>query len=73
MKKCVFFTLLLVCVVVLSAQSRLPPPFPRTNATKLLDTDHITVWDIVWPKGQPTASIGTCTTRSARTTPREVG
>jgi len=58
MKKRVFFTLLLACVVALSAlsaQSTLPPPFPRTNATKLLDTDRITVWDIVWPKGQPTA------------------
>ena len=55
MKKCVFFTLLLACVEALSAQSTLPPPFPRTNATKLLDTDRITVWDIVWPKGQPTA------------------
>jgi len=48
-------TLLLMCVVVVSAQVVLPPPFPRTNATKLLDTDRITVWDIVWPKGQPTA------------------
>jgi len=45
---------LLMCVVALSAQSALPPPFPRTNATKLLDTDRITIWDIVWPKGQPT-------------------
>lgn len=32
-----------------------PPPFPRTNATKLLENDHIVVWDIVWPKGEPTA------------------
>jgi hypothetical protein len=39
----------------LAAQSSLPPPFPRTNATKLLETDRIVVWDIVWPKGQPTA------------------
>src|SRR4029077_4101696 len=37
------------------AQSPLPPPFPRTNATKLLETEKIAVWDIVWPKGQPTA------------------
>jgi hypothetical protein len=37
------------------AQSSLPPPFPRTNATKLLETEKIVVWDIVWPKGQPTA------------------
>ena len=55
MKKHVFATLLLMCVVALSAQPVLPPPFPRANATKLLDTDRITVWDIVWPKGQPTA------------------
>jgi hypothetical protein len=47
--------LMSMCVVVLSAQAPLPPPFPRTNATKLLDTDRVTVWDIVWPKGQPTA------------------
>ena len=53
-------TLLLMCVVVVSAQVVLPPPFPRTNATKLLDTDRITVWDIVWPKGQPTAMHRTC-------------
>ena len=30
-----------------------PPAFPRRNATKLLETDRIVVWDIVWPKGQP--------------------
>jgi hypothetical protein len=55
MKKWVLITLLLMCVVVPSAQVALPPPFPRTNATKLLETDRITVWNIVWPKGQPTA------------------
>ena len=36
-------------------QPELPPPFPRTNATRLLENDRINVWDIVWPKGQPTA------------------
>ena len=30
-----------------------PPAFPRPNATKLVETDRITVWDIVWPTGQP--------------------
>jgi len=55
MKRCGFITLLFVCVVAVGAQAPLPPPFPRTNATKLLDTDRITVWDVVWPKGQPTA------------------
>jgi hypothetical protein len=78
MKKYVLVTLLLMGVVVLSAQTALPPPFPRTNATKLLDTDHITVWDIVWPKGQPTAmhrhvydQVGTYYVRGGRviTTP----
>ena len=37
-----------------AAQSSLPPPFPRTNATRLFDSDHVAVWDVVWPKGQPT-------------------
>ena len=55
MKKSMFFALLVASVAALSAQSTLPPPFPRTNATKLLETDRITVWDIVWPTGQPTA------------------
>jgi hypothetical protein len=78
MKKCVPIALLVMCVVVLSAQLALPPAFPRTNATKLLDTDRITVWDIVWPKGQPTAmhrhvydQVGTYYARGGRliTTP----
>jgi hypothetical protein len=78
MKKCVLITLLLMCVVALRAQLALPPPFPRTNATELLDTDRITVWDIVWPKGQPTAmhrhvydQVGTYYSRGGRliTTP----
>jgi len=38
-----------------AAAQTLPPAFPRTNVTKLLETDRIVVWDIVWPKGQPTA------------------
>jgi hypothetical protein len=36
-------------------QQQLPPPFPRANATLLLENDRIRAWDIVWPKGQPTA------------------
>jgi hypothetical protein len=67
-----------MCVAALRAQLALPPPFPRTNATKLLDTDRITVWDIVWPKAQPTAmhrhvydQVGTYYSRGGRliTTP----
>jgi hypothetical protein len=37
-----------------SAGDALPPAFPRPNATTLFDTDRITVWNIVWPAGQPT-------------------
>src|SRR5437763_5627741 len=34
--------------------ANLPPPFPRAGAKQLLDNDRVTVWDVVWPKGQPT-------------------
>ncbi|MFN7984365.1 MAG: hypothetical protein U0Q11_21175 [Vicinamibacterales bacterium] len=58
-----------------AAQSQpLPPPFPRTNATKLFENDRINVWDIVWPKGQPTAlhrhvydQVGTYYAKGGRT------
>ena len=43
----------IVLTTVLAAQSY-PPAFPRMNATKLMETDRVVVWDIVWPKGQPT-------------------
>lgn len=56
------------------AQEVLPPPFPRQNATKLLETDRVVVWNIVWPKGQPTAlhrhvydQVGTYYARGGRT------
>jgi hypothetical protein len=35
------------------AAQALPPPYPRKNATKLLETDRIVVWDMVWPRGEP--------------------
>jgi hypothetical protein len=54
MKKAVFAGLLLLMVASGKAQQDLPPPFPRTNATKLLENDRINVWDITWPSGQPT-------------------
>jgi hypothetical protein len=59
---------------VTAAQETLPPPFPRANATKLLETDRIVIWNIVWPKGQPTAmhrhvydQVGTYYARGGRT------
>ena len=57
-----------------AAAQQLPPPFPRTNATRLYENDRINVWDIVWPKGQPTAlhrhiydQVGTYYARGGRT------
>jgi hypothetical protein len=47
-------TLLALVSVALIAQP-LPPPFPRPNATKVLENDRLIAWDTVWPKGQPTA------------------
>lgn len=78
MKKSIPVVLLFLCVASLVAQQELPPPFPRTNATKLLENDRINVWDIVWPKGRPTAmhrhpydQVGTYYARGGRviTTP----
>jgi hypothetical protein len=54
MKKVVFACLLLIATAAVIAQQDLPPPFPRTNATKLFVNDRINVWDVVWPSGQPT-------------------
>jgi quercetin dioxygenase-like cupin family protein len=31
-----------------------PPPFPRKDATKVFENDRVEVWDVMWPKGQPT-------------------
>lgn len=56
------------------AAQQLPPPFPRTNATLLFQNARINVYDIVWPKGQPTAmhrhvydQVGTYYARGGRT------
>ena len=53
----------LACGAVEIAAGRGPPcrrqgvplPFPRAGAKQLLENDRVTVWDVVWPKGQPTA------------------
>lgn len=54
MKNTVFACLMLVTTATVIAQQALPPPFPRANATRLLENDRINVWDIIWPRGQPT-------------------
>jgi hypothetical protein len=38
--------------VVVSAQSY-PPPYPRTGTKALIDNQRVQVWDVSWPKGQP--------------------
>ena len=53
--KRVLFVLGIALACAAAAQDNLPPPFPRLNATKLLENDRIVIWDIVWPNGQPTA------------------
>jgi hypothetical protein len=67
-----------VAPAVTAGQDNLPPPFPRQNATKLMENERIVVWNIVWPKGQPTAlhrhvydQVGTYYARGGRviTTP----
>lgn len=75
--KRVLHVILLLALGATSAWAQtqaLPPPFPRTNATKLLENNRINVWDIVWPQGQPTAlhrhvydQVGTYYVRGGRT------
>jgi hypothetical protein len=78
MLKSVLMCVLLAGPTLVTAQEPLPPPFPRQNATKLMENDRIVVWNIVWPKGQPTAlhrhvydQVGTYYARGGRviTTP----
>jgi hypothetical protein len=73
-KQSLLVALLFAATAPMVAQPSLPPPFPRTNATSLLDNDRVAVWDIVWPKGQPTAlhrhvndQVGTYYARGGRT------
>jgi len=42
-------------LLAVGAQAPLPPPFPRPGVVKLLENPRIVVWNIAWPKGQPTA------------------
>ncbi len=43
----------MLALVAAAQSATYPPAFPRKNVTKLLETDRIVVWDIVWPKGEP--------------------
>jgi hypothetical protein len=38
--------------LLLSVQlTQYPPPFPRDGATKLVENERVTVWDVTWSKG----------------------
>jgi quercetin dioxygenase-like cupin family protein len=45
---------LFACALALTAQTY-PPPFPREAARLLFENNRVAVWDVTWPKGQPTA------------------
>src|SRR5580765_6249414 len=47
--------LLSVALFAMDLVAQTPPPLPRPGAKQLLDNERVTVWDVVWPKGQPTA------------------
>jgi quercetin dioxygenase-like cupin family protein len=42
----------LIFAAIAQAQTY-PPPFPRAGAKKLFENERVAVWDVVWPKGQP--------------------
>src|SRR5215212_9724254 len=44
----------LISLVVVGAQTY-PPPYPRAGTTALIDNDRAQVWDVSWPKGEPSA------------------
>ena len=41
-----------ISFVVLGGQ-HYPPPYPRSGTTALIDNARVQVWDVSWPKGQP--------------------
>jgi hypothetical protein len=42
----------LASVFVLGGQSY-PSPYPRAGTTSSIDNARVQVWDVSWPKGQP--------------------
>ena len=44
-----------VASLLSAAPQDLPGAFPRDGATQLMDNERVTVWDVTWPKGVPTA------------------
>ena len=47
---------IVLCLAVLTAMAQsYPPAFPRKNAKEILQNNRVNVWDVLWPKNQPTA------------------
>ena len=44
---------ILIASVSASGGQNLPPPYPRTGTTGLIDNQRVQVWDVSWPKGAP--------------------
>ena len=45
-------TAVLISLLLLGGQTY-PPPYPRTGTKALIDNARAQVWDVSWPKGQP--------------------
>jgi quercetin dioxygenase-like cupin family protein len=41
-------------LTVAQAQTSYPPPYPRPTARSVLQNDRVNIWDVTWPKGEPT-------------------
>ena len=51
MKKITLFLLPLICAIPMAqAQVDAPPAYPRDGAIKMLENEHVIVWDISWLK-----------------------
>src|SRR5262245_43963532 len=43
----------LLSLLVQAAPAKLPPPYPRAGVTRIFSNRRVQVWNIAWPKGQP--------------------
>jgi hypothetical protein len=47
-------TLMFCFCATVAAPEDYPTPYPRPNATPVLQNDRVNAWEVYWPKGQPT-------------------
>ena len=47
--------LAVLCFAIPARPQSYPTPYPRQNARSVLQNDRVNVWEVTWPKGQPTA------------------